>query len=137
MGKDGRFRSSYVVIMGVGEYSPEFYDFRSIHCAEAFVKGRTLGKWKQVEDNEFRKGEKYVRIEPRMGVGNKAAFVQFEQNGMFESHPYVYFENAKSFVEGVITGRRIAGVNYKFDPVTNSYEFDDGQKITIIEQEMK
>jgi hypothetical protein len=137
MGRDGRIQSSYVVIVGEGEYVPTFYDFSSIQCAKAFVKGRTLGKWKQVEDHQFTKGKKYVRIEPRLGVGNKAAFVQIEENGTFESHPYVYFENAKSFVEGVITGRRIAGINYKFDPVTNSYEFDDGQKITIMEQEMK
>lgn len=138
MGKDGRIHSSYVVIVGNGDDIPEFYDFCTMPNAKSFVRGRTLNRWEQVGDYQFQKGKKYIRIEPRVGTGSKATFIRIEEkDGSSETHSYVCPQNAQCFINGFVKGRGDAGIGCAFDSPENTYTFTDGQKITVIDKEIK
>lgn len=135
-----KIRKSYVVIVGEKGNLPEFYDFPTIKCANAFLRGATLDGWEQFGDDrsQFVKCGKYAKIESRLGSGNSAACVRITwKDGAIETQAHPSFGNAMSFVNGFVKGKDAAGLSYKYDPISKTYEFENGEKISIIEREMK
>jgi hypothetical protein len=134
-----KIRKSYVVIVGEKGNIPEFYDFPTVGHAKAFLRGVTLDGWDQFGDElNFVKCGKYAKMVQRLSSGNTAACVHITwENGSIEKQAFPCLMNAISFVNGWVKGRAATGLSHKFDSISKTYEFENGEKIVIIEKEMK
>lgn len=135
-----KIRKSYVVIVGEKGSLPEFYDFPTIECAKAFLRGVTLDGWNQFGDDKlnFVKCGKYAKIEQRLCSGNMAACVHITwKDGSIEMQAHPSLGNALSFVNGFVKGKTETECGHKYDPISKTYEFENGGMISIIEKEMK